>query len=147
VGTGTEEVKHEDNGLCEKCHLIFDRFPGFNLELRNWFEAFQEAHPEAHISCAGRGRAEQDLRKKEGRSRASYGKSAHNYNAAIDVFEHGGNLADIYEDSWFRKVLMPAVPNWIAWYGTPNAPYYELPHLEMRSWKEMLANGTIHLVE
>lgn len=95
----------------------------------------------AHISQAGRGRIEQEALFLQGRSRAHWGESAHNYNMAIDVFRlmPGGGLYDV---PWFREVIYPYVLNsnssedvQILWYGRRGAPYFELPHFEIEGWK------------
>lgn len=140
-------VRHENNGRCIKCMEIFDRYPGFYEPLRAWFEAFQMSHPEAHISCAGRGYEEQEALFQRRASRAHYGQSAHNYGAAIDVWENTGNASDIYEKTWFREVLKPRLTDWLNWYGEPGSSFYELPHIEVRNWKAMAKRKTLKLVE
>lgn len=107
---------------------------------------FQAKHPEAHISCAGRGLVEQEEKKAEGRSKASYGKSAHNYNCAIDLFIQLPGK-DIYDNDWFQKVLAPEIPFHLHWYGSPHSKFFELPHIEFRNWRELAARKEIALVE
>jgi hypothetical protein len=138
---------HNNDGDCQYCNKIFDRYPNFYVPLRKWFKDFQKLHPEAHISCAGRGRQDQEEAFIRKASRAHYGQSSHNVNAAIDIFELQGNPKDIYERSWFDKVLAPALLPELVWYGAPNAPFKELPHVEVRSWKELRMRGILKLVE
>lgn len=114
--------------------------------LRSWFIAFQAEHPEAHISCAGRGADEQTEKLREGRSRARYGKSAHNYNCAIDVFVQLPKK-DIYDSTWFQKVLAPKIPYHLKWYGSKDSDFYELPHIEVRDWRKLASTGGATLVE
>lgn len=140
-------VKHENNGRCLKCMEIFDRYPGFYEPLRAWFEAFQISHPEAHISCAGRGYDDQEALYIRKATRARYGQSAHNYGAAIDIWENTGNASDIYEKTWFREVLKPRLVDWLNWYGEPGSKFPELPHVEVKNWRELAKRKAIKLVE
>jgi hypothetical protein len=140
-------MSHQNNGNCPKCAEIFNRFPNVNHEIRSWFESFQAKHPEAHISGAGRGKAEQEQKVREGKSRAHWGASAHNYNCAVDIFEMSGKPKDIYEEHWFQTVLKPNLTSNLKWYGEPGSSFYELPHVELRAWRELKAKGLIKLVE
>lgn len=82
----------------------------------------------------------------KGASRAHYGQSAHNYNAAIDIFETA-TMGNIYSREWFRDVLAPNIPDWIEWYGRHDAVFFELPHLQLKDWKDRIAKGALALVE
>lgn len=138
---------HVNNGDCAKCDSIFNRYPEFNVELRRWFKEFQQKHPEAHISCAGRGKADQDALHNSGRTKALFGQSAHNYNAAIDIFcvlEHSDSIYDLH---WFRSILAPEVPEWLNWYGKKDAVFYELPHIELTEWNDLAHKHILKLVE
>lgn len=138
--------KHQNNGNCPKCKEIFEKFPNFNKELRSWFVLFQAKHPEAHISCAGRGYADQKAALAAKASRADFGQSAHNWNCAIDLFVMLPGK-DLYDREWFKKVLAPAVPYMLRWYGEPGCSFPELPHVEYREWRALKAQGLIALVE
>ena len=142
-------VKHENSGRCLKCIEIMDRYPNMNTKLRSWFTLFQAKHKEAHISCAGRGHADQEAAKLAKTSKASYGQSAHNYNCAIDLFviDHKNYPGDIYPKKWFENILAPEIPFFLRWYGEPGCSFYELPHLEIRDWRGLLVQGAIQLVE
>lgn len=140
------QIKHQNNGLCPKCKEIFEAYPNFSQKLRGWFILLQSKHPEAHISCAGRGFLDQEAKKESGASRASYGQSAHNWNAAIDIFILLPNT-DIYDEKWFDKILAPEIPFFINWYGAKGSVFYELPHLELREWRGLKIAGDLNLVE
>lgn len=137
-------IKHVNNGKCPKCALIFDKYKGFHPGLRAWFEGVQLAHPEAHVSSAGRGKLEQELFFKQGSSRAKYGQSAHNYNAAIDIFKLHMNGAE-WPKPWFTDVVGAAVKKLnenpsdfkLKWYGEPGSKFYELPHVEIKDWASL----------
>lgn len=140
-------MKHANNGTCAKCQEIINTYPHFHAELLAWFIEFQSRRPEAHISEAGRGRALQEIFFRRGSSKAQYGESAHNYNAAFDLFENGGDRKNIYEKSWFTEVLSKELPDWIEWYGKRGSKFYELPHVEVKEWKKLVASGQLQLVE
>ena len=137
-------AKHVNNGDCEKCDEIFDRYPGFHAALRSWFKTLQKKVTDAHISCAGRGYEEQEEAFQKGLSRAHYGQSAHNYNGAIDLFRLTLPGGASYDKPWFRDKVGSAVFRNNAdpeakvelnWYGKPGASFYELPHVEVQTWK------------
>lgn len=138
--------KHENNGACPRCRLIFDRYYGFHSGLRSWFEGFQAAHPEAHISCAGRGELDQDAALAKKVTKAQFGQSSHNWNAAIDMFCQIDGNPNIYDHNWFTTVMAPALPDTLLWYGRPHAPYYELPHIEVSDWDRQAKAGLLKLV-
>ena len=140
-------MKHENIQFCQQCMNIFNRYPGFNENLKSWFFSFKEIHKEMHISCAGRGEIDQEAAFLRGASKAKWGESSHNYNCAIDIFVMIPGNNSIYPRDWFNNVLGPAIPNFLNWYGQPGSPFYELPHIEVRGWKELVAQGIIKLVE
>lgn len=140
-------MHHDNNGKCEACAAIFDKYPGFNKDLRIWFEMFQKDRNECHVSCAGRGREDQELAFAHRMSRARWTQSAHNWNCAIDIFVIIPGNNNIYPLPWFHNVLAPALPDWIRWYGRPKCPFPELPHCEIDGWKSLIATGEIELVE
>lgn len=133
-------------GLCPKCEELFDAYPGFHEELRTWFNALRVEHPEAHISKAGRGKVEQDALFARGATRARYGQSAHNVNAALDLWE---NREGVYTLSqiWFHGVIAPALYPSLEWYGKPGSSFYELPHVELKNWKDLVSSGQLKPVE
>jgi hypothetical protein len=126
---------------------IIKRFDGINPRLLNWFFIMQANHPEMHVSEAGRDQETQEEKFKQKASRAHWGQSAHNYNCAIDVFCILDGSHDIYDEKWFHEVLAPEIPDYLEWYGAPGAEFYELPHLEIRGWKELVKKGFAVLVE
>lgn len=146
--------KHENNGDCKKCNEILDNYPGFYSPFRSWFKDLQKKNPETHCSDAGRGKLKQAEYKAVGRSKADYGQSSHNVNAGIDLFENAGDKSNIYEKKWFEEVVKPAVSKSkethgisLVWYGMPGSSFYELPHVEVQNWRELLAEGKLKLVE
>lgn len=139
-------IKHENTGRCLKCLQIINLYEGFNLRLKDWFINLQEKHPEVHTSCAGRGMADQESLLLKNATRARWMQSAHNYNAALDLFVIIKGEKTIYPAWWFQQVLAKNIPDWIEWYGKPGSKFFELPHVEIKGWKTALAKGEIKLV-
>lgn len=140
---------HVNNGSCEKCLEIFRRYPNFNIELKIWFTDLQKKYPDAHISCAGRGKADQEQAFNLKASRAHYGQSAHNCNQAIDIFQQDGHLAK-WDQEWFDMVIGANLDKCTAelkWYGAPGAEFFERPHVEIANWRDLLKSGAAKLVE
>jgi hypothetical protein len=152
-------LRHQNDGHCAECNVIFDRYPGFYDGLRKWFFARQAEHPELHISDAGRGKALQEKYFKGGESNAHWEHSAHNWNAAIDMWVQIVLGVVSYPEAWFDKNILPKIPGWLSWYGDPAirkmrpaertavGKFYELPHIEMLAWKAMAKSGMLKLVE
>lgn len=105
----------------------------------------QKVHPEFHVSCAGRGEVEQNAKLAAGATLACWGKSAHNYNCALDLFIQLP-MVDMYDHDRFMEVLKD-VPYVLNWYGLPGSIFKELAHIEFREWRRLLAEGNAKLVE
>lgn len=140
------KFKHENNGDCLKCNQIINEFPGAHRQLILWFKALQKKHPEFHTNCVGRGKAEQTQKVKEGKSKAPWTYSSHNYNCAIDLWVQKDGKYTLPKDL-FEKVMKQELLPWLKWYGSPGSSFYELPHVEVSSWKELKAKGQVKLVE
>ena len=138
-------MRHISDGNCQKCEEIFNKYPNFNPILKEWFKEFQKDNHEAHISCAGRGRDDQTKAYDERKSKAQWGDSAHNYGCAIDIFCQATGL-DIYDAYFFKKVEY-ALTYDFTWYGVRGSAFYELPHVELSTWRDLLKSGQIRLVE
>lgn len=111
-----------------------------------WFLDIQRKYPTAHISCAGRGKEDQEDALKRGASKAHWKQSSHNYNCAVDIFELEGDQA-LWDRDWFDLVVGSNLKPFIKWYGSPGAVFYELPHCERSDWKDRLKQGLIAPVE
>lgn len=138
-------MRHINDGNCAKCDEILDRYPGFHPGLRTWFKALQKVSKDAHVACGGRGKADQEDAFLKGTSKAHYGKSAHNHNAALDIFRLTLTGAE-WPKLWFRDVVGTAVYKHNAapektfdlkWYGMPGSKYFELPHCEVDNWQAL----------
>lgn len=145
----TREVKpkHSSSSVpCEKCMEIIDMYPNFNQEVLSWWLMIQSMYPSAHISCAGRGKKEQERVYNAKLSLARWGQSAHNWNCAIDIFELRDGKA-VWDELWFDKVIRSNIPYNLKWYGSPNARFRELPHVELNGWANLINTLQIKLVE
>jgi hypothetical protein len=138
--------RHTNGTQCEKCLEIFNLYPGAYSPLVGWFMGLQLIVNDAHISECGRGIEKQKLYYKTGASRAKYGQSAHNWNAAIDIFQLKGGKA-VYNRKWYEKQICARMEIWIKWYGEPGSKFPELPHFEVCNWRELAKSGELGLVE
>jgi hypothetical protein len=137
---------HDSSGNCPRCEEIFNRYPGFHAGLKKWFKGVQAKNPSAHISCAGRGRQDQEECVARGASLAGWGQSAHNFNCAIDIFfQIAGKLS--YDRSLYEANIYPMITPEFEWYGVPDAEFPELPHFQMYGWKDLAKSGKLNLVE
>lgn len=137
---------HDESGKCPKCAEILDLYPGFDDTLRTWFEALQIENPTWHASCGGRGKVEQEALFQRGATRAHYGHSAHNYNLALDLFQQINGEA-LWSKDAFNAVIAPLIYGALNWYGAPSSPFFELPHVELKYWEDLVSQGRAKLVE
>jgi hypothetical protein len=137
---------HLNNGRCDHCLEIMNLYLNFYRPLRAWFVFFQDQHPEFHISEAGRGKAKQEEDFLERASKAHWLESAHNYNAAMDLFIQVAGRS-MYDKEWFNKYLPPALPKTIVWYGRPGCTFREFPHVEFALWRQLRDSGILVPVE
>jgi len=137
---------HINNGSCERCTVIIDKFPGFNEDLKKWFKELQKNHPDAHISSAGRGKSEQEQYFRQGKSKAHYGQSAHNYNAALDFFRLTVNGADFSTD-WYVTLIGPKAREAGFEYAGDWKTFKELVHVQIANFQQLVKEGKLKLVE
>lgn len=128
-----------------------NRYDGFHQGLRNWFVTLQSESPHFHVSCAGRGFEDQEEAYRRHASKAHFGQSSHNFNAAIDLFfidDAGQAVWDLKEmKSIFKAEIGPRIKGWLRWYGDEKSPFYELWHVEVKDWRQMALDGELQLVE
>lgn len=145
-----KRIKHENNGACEKCHQLIDQGDVF-VDLKRWFMAQQSIYPDFHLSCGVRGRVAQEAALQRGASKASFGRSAHNYEPAlaIDTFFLADGKA-VWPKERYLEIcgeFGEHLPDLILWFGRKGAPFYELPHFQMENWKELIAEGKAKLTD
>ncbi len=102
--------------------------------------------PEFHLSEAGRGQERQNQMFKEGKSRAKWLESAHNFNCAIDTFVMLPGVETLYPKQWYMETLRPEIPSFLAWLGE-STRFPELPHIEVREWRKLLFRNAALCVE
>lgn len=142
-------MKHINNSACPKCLEIINRYPGFCQVVYQWFVKLQEEVPEAHVAWAGRNKVDQENFYRLKTSRAHYGQSAHNWNAAVDLFKLEYPAGAVWPKSWFAEKIGPRVlkESALCWYGAPGASFPELPHVELRQWRADAQSGLLQLVD
>ena len=149
-------MKHINNGSCDKCEELFNAFPNFCQPLKDWFLKTQAKVKDCHISQAGRGKVDQEADFTAGKSKAHYGQSSHNYNAAVDIFQLTADGKAAWPELWFRDKVGTAVYSnncdpekklTLNWYGAPHSPFRELPHIEWADWNSAAHHGDLPLVE
>lgn len=139
--------KHLNTGECLKCAEILNQYPNFYKPLENWFLDLQKRNPEIHISAAGRGKKEQEDYFKKGASKAKYGESAHNYNAALDLFRLTLSGAS-FQTLWYIQNVKPEVnKSGFLEYGGDWTHFKDWPHCEVANWKDMVKKKELLLVE
>lgn len=143
-------IRHTNiHGDCQKCEDLFSVYPGFSWTLRDWFGRLRRSVFDAHISCAGRGQIDQEAAFERGASKAHWKQSAHNWNAAIDLFQLTSDGKYSLDRDWFAKIMADDtdIGTTLKWYGEPNSDFFERPHVELFNWKDLSQDGTLKLVE
>ena len=139
-------MSHQNSVVeCPGCLAKFALYPDFDKTLQDWFFSQRAIDTTFHCADAGRGRIEQETDFSRGASKAHYGQSAHNFNAAFDgFFQINGQYR--VDKPLFAKVAANLLEN-IIWYGAPDAAFPETPHFELKNWRQLLESGQLKLVE
>lgn len=142
-------MTHINTSPCPQCTLIINKYPNPHPELTKWVTYFRLLNPDAHISECGRGVVDQNNDYIKGVSKAKWGESAHNYNAAVDFFRITQQAGATWDPAWFKATLGPAVglqSDWLVWGGTFTS-LTDLPHVEVKGWELLAQSGQLMLVE
>ena len=131
-------AKHENNGKCEKCNLMI--YEGLlHGTLSYWFKALQETYPDVHLAHTYRGKEEQNKYFREGKSKAKFGQSPHNYIPclAMDIFflVNGKYNADLKR----LKQIASEMPDGLTWGGSFKG-FVDGVHFEKTNWKIIADN-------
>lgn len=137
-------AKHVNDGKCAKCSEILN---GTDQRLIDWFTEFQKVNKDAHVAWGIRNEKDQNDAYKRGTSKAKYGESPHNFEPAqaIDLFRITQTGAE-WGAPWFNGTVGPAVAKEkdLAWGGSW-ARFKDLPHIEIKDWKERVKTGIAKL--
>lgn len=123
---------------CEKCLEILNFNCGTDEALKSWFIIMQAKNPELHVSCSGRGEDEQNKAFEEGKSKAKWGESPHNYSPslAIDVFRIDSEGKPSWDSDWIKDTLIYEMPGNIEWGGNFKT-FKDAPHFQRVQWKKL----------
>lgn len=131
-------AKHEISPKCPKCQEMMYAYL-VDPVLRQWFEDLQVCQPEVHLAYTYRGKQEQDKLEREGKSKAKFGKSPHNYQPALafDIFFLVNGK--YYLDMKWLQAIANDMPREMEWGG--NFPQFpDGPHFQRRDWKKLAKN-------
>lgn len=130
-------AKHKNDGNCEKCHEFLNE-DGCYPTLRSWFTIMQAKNPEVHIFKAGVGEEQQERFFDEGKSKARWKESPHNYSPvmALDLFQLTEEGKASFGPAWYENVLLPEKPQNIVWGGHFKS-FKDSVHFEVKDWKKI----------
>jgi hypothetical protein len=104
-------------------------------------------HFDCSIICGFRGRLEQEEAFSDGRSKARFGESPHNFTFAVDVVPYPIDWEDRERMTYFAGQVMATARNLgikLRWGGDwdmdtelEDNSFDDLPHFELLNWREM----------
>lgn len=126
-------AKHQNSRKCEKCQEML--YSGMlTPTLREWFEKLQETENDVHVAYVYRNKEDQNKFFREGKSKAKFGQSPHNYIPclAVDIFflVDGKYNADMKRLKKIANEMPPA----ITWGGNFKG-LVDGVHFEKTNWK------------
>lgn len=131
---------------CPQCSSILHRYPNPHPHLVKWVAAFRGANNDAHISACGRGKEDQERDFAKGVSRAHWGQSPHNYNAAVDWFRITQAGGAAFDRPWFQAKFATLNDPQLLWGGSFTS-FPDFPHVEIQGWRIAAQDGSLSLVE
>lgn len=138
-------MHHFNNGNCSGCLNVFNKYPSFYQPLQSWFFKVQASHPTFHVSCAGRGKIDQETCFSRKASNAHWLQSSHNYNCGIDTFFMINGEYRL--DQNLYDVVVENIDENIDWYGKSGSSFPERPHFEIANWQQLRDSDIIKPVE
>lgn len=115
------------------CPACAEKLKNVHSDLVRWVNILRTTHPDAHISCGWRGKADQELDYIKKVSRAHFGQSAHNTvpSMAVDLFRLTQAGGASFDAPWYRDVVAPiAKAAGLVW-GGDWVSIKDLPHVEL----------------
>ena len=124
---------HTNTPNCEACEA---KLRQVHRDLVIFVRAVRGSHPDAHISCGYRGKADQEEAFNTGHSRAHYGQSAHNClpSMAVDFFRLTQAGGASFDRPWFELVLAPVIKAAGLVWGGDWQSIKDFPHCEMKGF-------------
>ena len=121
---------HVNASPCPSCD---EKLKQVHPDLVRWVNVLRSTHPDAHVSCGYRGKADQEDAFRTGHSHAHFGQSAHNTvpAMAVDLFRLTTSGAT-FDRPWYETVVAPvARAAGLVWGGDwttiKDEPHVELP--------------------
>lgn len=136
-------MRHQNESSCERCEEFLKKV---HVSLLDWFVSLRMKHKDAHVSCGVRPEVAQEAAFRDGKSKAHFGKSPHNYypSLAIDIFRIREDGSPEWSISWYKKVIKQNLYDGITW-GGDFSSFPDAPHVELTNWKELAENGEARL--
>jgi hypothetical protein len=134
--TVKKTLSHLNQAQCASCDQILAEC---SEPLQQWFYSERTENFSLHATTGYRGQKQQEASFQEGRSKAHFGESPHNYfpSRAVDlVFIVKGK--NVWTPAEYEPVAKRAPAN-IEWGGYWK-DFKDIPHFQERDWKEMVTN-------
>jgi hypothetical protein len=129
-------MKHENYVPCESCAK---KLEGADPLIAHWFYQLREQFPTVHISCAFRGKDEQDKAVAEKKSLLKWPHSKHNVMQDGQPCSRAMDLFSLSDDgkAEFRLGYYISIANWFEDQGAPIAAglhwkWQDPPHFELK---------------
>jgi len=141
-------AKHTNTDHCAKCEEIILKYGGLFYTLKDWFDKIRIKYPEAHISCAGRNEKDQQEAFARGMSKATFGKSPHNYvpTPALDLFRLDKEGKASWDKEWYKLVIGENLETNLSWGGNWQS-FRDNPHVEISNWRFLRDSEKISLIK
>ena len=131
------DFHHSNAGECVLCA---EKLKGVHPDLATWFLDLKHRFPDAHISWGFRNKADQERMVAEGKSKAHFGQSKHNYtkdgkpcSEALDLFALDDNGAACFPYWYYEAIWLDIKKNdelieWAwNWKSFKEADHFQLP--------------------
>lgn len=129
--------KHKNNSDKSPCPSCQEKLKTAHPKLVAWFnDVVQPKFNDAHVSCAYRGKVEQNQAHAEGKSQLAYPNSKHNKTdldgkpcaLAIDLFQLCSNGMAAWPFKYFKEISVVMEPG-MTWGG--NWKFVDSPHYQL----------------
>jgi peptidoglycan LD-endopeptidase CwlK len=130
------KLYHDDKPSCDLCEWKLREAHPY---LQSWFRRVKSMHPSVHISCAWRNQEDQEKAYNEGKSKAHYPNSPHNFmigdkpcSLALDLFQIDADGMARFSWKFYELVAKESAEQdfEVVWGGTfkslRDGPHYQL---------------------